>query len=116
MSGIENEEFRYPCVYSINAKNVVSAKWSSINNKGHFGVSKFIFSNGNGYVKDSDGKYGLTQWAYAFKCVEADMNDVEKAFNSEEFINIVDAINLTSNKYNYNVMKLFKKDFWKEFL
>ena len=44
------------------------------------------------------------------------MNDVEKAFNSEEFINIVDAINLTSNKYNYNVMKLFKKDFWKEFL
>ena len=50
------------------------------------------------------------------KCVEADMNDVEKAFNSEEFINIVDAINLTSNKYNYNVIKLFKKDFWKEFL
>lgn len=116
MSGIETAEFRYPCVYTINAKNVVSSKWSSANNKGHFGISKFIFSNGNGYVKDSDGKYGLTQWAYAFKCVEADMNDVEKAFNSEEFINIVDSINLTSNKYNYNVMKLFKRDFWKEFL
>ena len=37
------------------------------------------------------------------------MNNVEKSFNSDKFINIVDAINLTSNKYNYNVIKLFKK-------
>lgn len=116
MCGFKTAEFKYPCVYSINAKNEVSSKWSSVNNKGHFGVSKFIFSNGNGYVKDSEGTYGLTQWAYAFKCSEEDMNNVEKAFNSEEFNTIVDAINLTSNKYNYNVMKLFKKDFWKEFL
>ena len=116
MSGIQNAEFKYPCVYSINAKNVVSSKWSKINTKGHFGESKFIFSNGNGYVKDCDGMYGLTQWAYAFKCSKEDMDNVEKAFNSEEFNSMVDAINLTSNKYNYNVMKLFKKDFWKDFL
>ena len=44
------------------------------------------------------------------------MNKVEKAFNSNKFKNIVDAIQLTSNKYNYNIFKEFKKDFWKEFL
>ena len=43
------------------------------------------------------------------------MDNIEKAFNSEKFKNVIDAINLTSNKYNYNILKLFKKDFWKDF-
>jgi hypothetical protein len=115
MSKKQTSENKYPCVYSINAKNEVSKIWSSVNDKGHFNTVKFIFSNGNGYLKDFKGEYGLTQWAYAFKCNIAEMDNVEKAFNSIHFKNIIDAINLTSNKYNYNVMKLFKKDFWKEF-
>ena len=65
---------------------------------------------------DFDGDYGLTQWAYAIKCNKEDMNDVEKAYNSDKFKNIVDAINLTSNRYNYNVIKQFKNNFWKEFI
>ena len=44
------------------------------------------------------------------------MDNIEKMFNSTKFKNIIDAINLTSNKYNYNVLKEFKKDFWKEFI
>jgi hypothetical protein len=43
------------------------------------------------------------------------MNNIEKAYNSKKFKNIIDVIHLTSNKYNYNVMKQFKKDFWKSF-
>ena len=87
-----------------------------INNKENFCITKFIFSNGNGTFKDFDGDYGLTQWAYAIKCNKEDMNDVEKAYNSDKFKNIVDAINLTSNRYNYNVIKQFKNNFWKEFI
>jgi|APGre2960657373_1045057.scaffolds.fasta_scaffold01643_4 hypothetical protein len=116
MSKNQSNEYKYPCVYSINSKNVISKKWSSRNDKGHFNITKFIFSNGNGYYKDINGDYGLTQWAYAIKCKKEDMDNVEKAFNSNKFNSIIDAINLTSNKYNYNVMKLFKKDFWKEFI
>ena len=44
------------------------------------------------------------------------MNDLKKMFLSEKFKNIIDSIQLTSNKYNYNIMKLFKKDFWKDFI
>ena len=44
------------------------------------------------------------------------MNNVEKAYNSKKFKNVIDAIHLTSNKYNYNVMKQFKKDLWKSFI
>lgn len=116
MSKIQTNEYKYPCVYSINRKNVISKKWSNRNDKGHFGITKFIFSNGHGYYKDINGDYGLTQWAYAIKCKKEDMDDVEKSFNNNAFINIIDVINLTSNKYNYNVMKLFKKDFWREFI
>ena len=116
MSKNQSNEYKYPCVYSINSKNIISKKWSNRNDNGHFNVTKFIFSNGSGYYKDINGEYGLTQWAYAIKCNKEDMDNVEKSFNSNKFINIVDAINLTSNKYNYNVMKLFKKDFWKEFI
>ena len=104
-SNIQTDEHKYPCVYSINVKNIISKKWSSCNDKGHFDITKFIFSNGSGSYKDYDGEYGLTEWAYAFKCNKEEMNDVEKAFNSKEFNNIIDAIKLTSNKYNYNVMK-----------
>jgi len=116
MSNNESEEYKYPCVYSINSKNIISKKWSKINDKGHFGITKFIFSNGNGYYKDVNGEYGLTQWAYAIKCKREDIDNVEKAYNSIKFSNIINSINLTSNKYNYNVIKLFKKDFWKEFI
>jgi hypothetical protein len=116
MSKSNTSEFKYPCVYSINSKNEISKKWSSRNDNGHFNITKFIFSNGNGYYKDVNGDYGLTQWAYAIKCNKEDIDSVEKAFNSNKFNNIIDAINLTSNKYNYNIIKLFKKDFWKEFI
>jgi tRNA G10 N-methylase Trm11 len=116
MSKKETNEFKYPCVYSINSKNVISIRWSKLNDKGHFGISKFIFSNGNGFHKDLNGEYGLTQWAYAFRCKNIDMDNIEKAFNNYRFQNIINSINLTSNKYNYNVLKMFKKDFWKEFV
>ena len=117
MSKTESNEYKYPCIYSINKKNEASLKWSKINDKGHFGVSKFIFSNGYGSIRDSKGEYGLTQWAYAIKCKsEEEMDEVEKAYNSAAFNNIVDAIQLTSNKYNYKVIKLFKRNFWREFV
>lgn len=44
------------------------------------------------------------------------MNSIENIFNSEKFKNMIDAVKLTSNKYNYSVLKHLKKDFWKEFV
>lgn len=116
MNGVKDDTYKYPVVYSINGKNILSLKYSSKKDKGHFNVCKFIFTNGNGYFKDFDGEYALTQWAYAFKCNKDDMSDIELAFKSKRFNDMVDAIQLTSNKYNYSILKTFKKDFWKEFV
>jgi hypothetical protein len=115
MSKEKTEEFKYPCVYTINKNNELSLRYSNTNTKGHFGITKFIISNGSGFHKDIEGKYGLTQWAYYIKCKKENMDDIERCFQNPDFLNIIDAVKLTSNKYNYSVLKYLKKDFWKEF-
>ena len=116
MSKTETEEFKFPCIYSINKKNELSLRYSNINTKGHFGITKFIVSNGSGFYKDNEGKYGCTEWSYYIKCTVKDMDHIEKCFKNQEFLNIIDAVKLTSNKYNYAILKYLKKDFWKEFI
>ena len=112
----QTNEYKYPCVYSINSKNIPSLKWSSVNNKGHFGVSKFIFSNGQGFIHDLNGIYGMTEWAYSFRCDKKNIGYIEQTFRNKKFKKIINAIQLTSNSYNYNIIKYFKKDFWREFI
>ena len=33
------------------------------------------------------------------------MSDIEKCFQNKDFLNIIDAVKLTSNKYNYSILK-----------
>ena len=44
------------------------------------------------------------------------MNNIINMYKSNKFKKIINAIQLTSNKYNYPILRLFKKDFWKEFI
>jgi len=116
VSKIKSDIFKYPCIYSINKSNELSLRWSSKNDKGHFDVIKYIISNGCGLYKDTTGKYGCTEWAYHIKCNIEDMDDIEKCFKNTKFLNIIDAVKLTSNKYNYVILKHLKNKFWKEFV
>jgi hypothetical protein len=116
MSKNRDEDFKYPCVYSINKKNEISFRYSNTNTKGHFGLCKYIISNGCGSIKDINGEYGCTQWSYYIKCNPEDMDDIEECFNNKKFLNVINAVKLTSNKYNYSILKYLKKDFWKEFI
>ena len=112
----KTDKYKYPCVYTINKNNELSLLYSNTNTKGHFGVIKFIISNGCGFFKDITGKYGCTQWSYYIKCNIEDMDNIEKCLKTLDFLNIIDAVKLTSNKYNYVILKYLKKDFWKEFV
>jgi hypothetical protein len=111
----KNNEFKYPVVYSINKNNELSLRYSNTNDKGHFGKSKFIFSNGAGFYCDKKGEYGLTQWAYCIYDDEKKLESIEKVFRSSKFNKIKESIQLDSSSYNIKVMKLFKKDFYKAF-
>jgi hypothetical protein len=110
VAGIKNETFKYPVVYSINKNNELSLKYSLKNTNGHFGLPKFIFSNGAGFYCDLSGEYGLTQWAYCIYDEPENLIHIEKMFKNENFKKIIKAIHLDSSSYNINIMKLFKKN------
>tara|TARA_R110002074_G_scaffold383207_1_gene563419 strand:+ start:50 stop:1369 length:1320 start_codon:yes stop_codon:yes gene_type:complete len=116
MSNEKNEEFKYECVYTINKKNILSLKYSKINTNGHFNITKLIFSNGSGLYLDINGDYGLTQWASAIVDDINILRNINELFKNNKFTKIIKAIQLNSSKYNIKVMKLFNKDFWKEFI
>lgn len=85
---------------------------------GHFGIPKVIWSNGAGTypIIDEKGKYGLTQFSYAIAENPKNLPYIEFAMNSKKFIDLMTYVKFTENKYNYKVISLFRKDFWKDFI
>jgi hypothetical protein len=119
MSKIKTEEFKYPCVYTVNSKSEPSFFYSS-KQHGQFGVPKLIWSNGRissiGSYVDINGDYGLTQFAYAIVDKPENLQKIKEVFDSKEFRNLMELCAVGQLTVNYKVISLFKKDFWKEFL
>jgi len=69
VSSIETKEFKYPLVHS-TPKSGVRYMFSSVNNKGHFGISKVIFGESGIYdvIIDNDGMFGMTQGCISIVC------------------------------------------------
>jgi len=120
-----NEEYKkranengyiYPCCYTITIKNGTSFRYTNVK-KGHFGITKLIWSNGAGTypIIDKNGEYGLTQFSYAIVDTEENLEKIKKIMESKEFIELMRYVKYTEHKYEYKVIKTFKKDFWKEF-
>ena len=110
-------KFLYPVCYTITISNGITNYYSSKRKK-HFDIPKVLWSNGLGTypIIDKNGEYGLTQFSYAIIDKEENLENIKKALNSNLFINIMKCVKFTNNKYNHKVIKLFKKDFWKEFV
>lgn len=112
----QTDEFKYPCVYTVCRKKI--GLWYS-NKKGQFfGVPKVIWGNGKSKVIiDKEGKYGLTQFAYGITDKVEFLPLIQKALLSERFIK--DIMGYTTGGghiYDKNIISLFRKDFWKEFI
>jgi hypothetical protein len=114
--------FKYPCVYSITGDDVPNLMYSSINNKGHFGIPKLILGNGvtpKCFI-DYNGEYGMTQFAYAIVDEVENLEKIKKVLESDEFqeINLATKFVATAgNPLAYpRIISLFRKDFWKEFI
>ena len=113
----ETTKFKYPCIYSLPQKGI-QIRWSSINTKGHFGISKVIFSNGAApqLLIDKNGEYGLTQWAFGIVDKPENLPKIKKAMESEEFISLCKYMRFTLDRYDPNFIACLRKDFWKEFI
>ena len=116
MSHDKTAEHVHPVIYSINKDNVPSFKWSNTTNKGHYGVSKFVFTNGAGFLCDATGEYGISQWGSGIVDSIENLPLIERAFRNPRFQDIKRAIQLDSSNYNIKVMRLFRSDFWRAFV
>jgi hypothetical protein len=117
MSHNKTDDFKYPCIYSINRSNELSFKWSNTTEKGMFNIPKVIFGSGaTGFIIDEKGEYGLTQWATGIVDDVENLENIVKALNSNKFKNIILATSVSKAEINRKILKYFKKDFWKEFI
>jgi len=112
----KNEVYKYPLIYTINKNNIASLRYTNNNTLGHFEKSKFIFSNGAGFICDYNGDYGLTEWSYCIYDDKENLEKIDKTFRSLKFNKIKKAIQIDSSTYNIKIMKYFNKDFYKEFI
>jgi hypothetical protein len=114
--------FKYPCVYSVGKNDTPNIHYSSVNNKGHFGIPKLIAGTGvSPYCFiDYTGEYGMTQFAYGIVDSVENLEKIKKVLESEEFqkINLATKFVTTQGHSiaNHRILSLFRKDFWKEFI
>jgi hypothetical protein len=123
MSIEKTNVFIYPCVYTITQKDGIKFYYSSVKHpktdkKSYMFVPKVIWSNGLGTypIIDLNGDYGLTQFSYGIIDDVKHLKNIEIALNNKRFIDLMEYVKFQNNKYNYKVISLFKKDFWKHFL
>lgn len=117
MSENKTGKFIHPVIYTITQNSGVNLKWSSTNERGHFGIPKVIWSNGSSYpIVDKDGKYGICQFAYGIHDHPDVLSKIKEAMESDEFLDIMDACKTLGHTYDRRVISLLKKDFWKEFV
>jgi hypothetical protein len=110
-------EFKYPCVYSLPEKGT-QLWYSNTTKNGHFGIPKVIFSNGaaSQIIMDKEGEYGLTQFAFGIVDTVSNLPKIKKALESKKFIDLCKCFRFTFDRYDDDCIRLFRKDFWREFL
>lgn len=120
MSKERTEKFKHPCVYTVPKSGTPNLWWSSTAKRGHFGQPKLIYSTGRpisvGFYVDDTGKYGITQFSSAIVESTTNLYSIQRALQSDRFREFCSAISIGKLEVNTHVIKLFRKDFWKEFI
>jgi hypothetical protein len=119
----KTDKYCYPLINSIKKDGSIDFRYTCDDTQAgkgqlpQFGRTKFIFCNGAGCYKDMTGDIGFTEWGFAIYDTPENVEKIEVAFKTKEFTNIINALKIVpSQKGNPNVMKLFRKDFWKDLL
>jgi hypothetical protein len=120
MSKEIGDGFVHPCIYTVNYQHQPKIWYSEINNKGHFGIPKLVWSNGRissvGSFIDYNGQYGLMEYSYAIVDTIENLERIKLVFDSTEFKNLMELCSVGMLTINHKVLATFRKDFWKEFI
>jgi hypothetical protein len=120
VSKTQNDEFIYPCVYTVNYLSQPTFYYSSTNENGHFGIPKVIWSNGRissvGSYIDDTGEFGLTQFSYAIVDEVENLPFIKRTLDSLKFKKLMELCAVGQLTINHKVISTFRKDFWKDFI
>jgi len=113
----KTDKYKFPIIYSIYKDKSIQYRYSCKNSNGHFGIPKIIFTPNLGlnYIIDSHGLYGLTQWVVGIHGDTEELEQITKIFNNIRFKEVLKCIKY-GMYYNNHILKMFKKDFWKDFI
>ena len=119
---IKDKIFKHPCVYGYPEKGI-KFFYANTTDKGHFGIPKLILVKASTKsILDLDGDYGLTQFAYGIVDTPTNLIKMQKVLSDEKlqrilssFVGRNDKAILVPNGSNFNFIKEFRKDWWKEF-
>ena len=93
--------------------------YSSLNNKGHFGIPKIIFGEAgiNDVIIDINGDYGMTQGAIGL-VIDNDDDPylMKKVIESKEFLDIIDSCMWSNFRIDAKLFMLFKKQWYKNII
>ena len=119
LSPSKTGRYKHPCVYIVPKNGDPKFFYSNkrLDAKGHFGSSKVIFGGDafGSVMCDPEGEYGLTNFAVAILDDPENLENLRKAIMSDEFQSIMKSVNFGISQCNKRVMRLFRRDFWKEF-
>ena len=120
MSKTITVDFIFPCIYTVNYLSEPKIWYSNINNKGHFGKSKVVWSNGRissvGSFIDYNGDYGLMEYSYGIVDDIINLENIKKALDSKKFKDFMELCAVGMLTINHKIVSMFRKDFWKEFI
>jgi hypothetical protein len=118
ISHVKTDVYKYPVIHTI-PKSGVRYIYSKINNKGHFGESKIIFSdNGfNDVVIDIEGEYGMSENSMAIKVDNiTEALNIKEALLSKKFKDTLNSCSYSSFRIDWRLFLNLKRDFWKEYV
>jgi hypothetical protein len=118
ISDIKDDKFIYPVIHS-TPKSGPRILYSSLKDKGHFGISKIIFGESgiNDVIIDIEGNYAMTQGAIGLVLEkDDDPNLLKKVLESKEFKNIIESCMWSNFRIDAKLFMLFKKYWYKNII
>ena len=112
----KDDEHQYTLIHSITKKGVIY-RYSSVNDRGHFGVSKVIISDSGipDVIIDFDGLYGLTEHCIYIEIDSySEGEQIRTALLTDRFQTILKSCSWSNFQIEWRLFTHFKKDFYKE--
>jgi hypothetical protein len=122
ISDTQNDIYQYPVVYSVLSDGSVNLKYSSVNDRGHFGIPKLIFGNGANPTCfiDYNGEFGVTQYSFGVVDTIENLERIKDVITSDNFQKVNQATKYVATAGNPlvypKILKTFRKNFWEEFV